>query len=76
MKNISNKPAVIKGIATQVSFDFQITTDPVELWASPTSRTRQEKQIYDEQFNPFYRTVQVIMAPVGNYTWVRQENHH
>lgn len=38
---------------------LKITTDPVELWASPNSRSRIEKEYYDSHFQPFYRTEQV-----------------
>lgn len=38
---------------------LRITTDPVELWASPNSRSRIEKEYYDSHFQPFYRTEQV-----------------
>ena len=45
-------------------FFFSVTTDPVELWSSPTSRARQEKDYFDVHFNPFYRTEQIfITAP-------------
>lgn len=47
----------------------QITTDPVELWASPTSRTRLDKDYFDSNFSPFYRTTQIIIQPKG-YGWV------
>ncbi|XP_050298712.1 NPC intracellular cholesterol transporter 1 isoform X2 [Anthonomus grandis grandis] len=40
---------------------LKITTDPVELWASPLSRSRVEKEYYDSHFNPFYRNEQVII---------------
>lgn len=40
-----------------------ITTDPVGLWAAPNSRSLREKIYFDEQFTPFYRTIQVIMTP-------------
>ncbi|KAL1139914.1 hypothetical protein AAG570_006891, partial [Ranatra chinensis] len=42
-----------------------ITTDPVELWASPDSRARLERKYFDENFEPFYRTEQVIIHAVG-----------
>ncbi|XP_046672378.1 NPC intracellular cholesterol transporter 1 isoform X2 [Homalodisca vitripennis] len=42
-----------------------LTTDPVELWASPTSRSRQEKTYFDSHFEPFYRTEQVIIHASG-----------
>jgi hypothetical protein len=41
---------------------LEITTDPVELWASPSSRSRLEKEYYDENFEPFYRTEQIIIT--------------
>ncbi|XP_057666723.1 NPC intracellular cholesterol transporter 1-like isoform X1 [Diorhabda carinulata] len=44
---------------------LQIITDPVELWASPTSRSRIEKEIFDSNFQPFYRTEQVIIRAVN-----------
>jgi Niemann-Pick C1 protein len=33
----------------------------VELWAAPGSRSRVEKDFYDQVFRPFYRTEQVII---------------
>ncbi|XP_054268696.1 NPC intracellular cholesterol transporter 1-like [Macrosteles quadrilineatus] len=46
------------------SFYLRLTTDPVELWASPSSRSRQEKTYFDTHFTPFYRTEQVIIHAV------------
>ena len=40
---------------------MQIETDPIELWAAPGSRSRVEKDFYDQVFRPFYRTEQVII---------------
>lgn len=40
---------------------YQVTTDPVELWASPTSRSRVEKEFFDSHFDPFYRNEQIII---------------
>ncbi|XP_055525163.1 NPC intracellular cholesterol transporter 1 homolog 1b [Wyeomyia smithii] len=42
---------------------IQITTDPVELWAAPESRSRLEKEYFDTRFSPFYRTAQVFIKP-------------
>eukprot|EP00118_Oscarella_pearsei_P017402 m.172024 g.172024 ORF g.172024 m.172024 type:complete len:1424 (+) comp39077_c0_seq10:145-4416(+) len=39
----------------------QITTNPVDLWSTPTSQTRLDKNYFDEHFGPFYRTEQVIV---------------
>ncbi|KAK3863989.1 hypothetical protein Pcinc_030288, partial [Petrolisthes cinctipes] len=44
---------------------LKITTDPVDLWASPHSRARLEKDYYDKNFQPFYRTAQIIIKPKG-----------
>ncbi len=50
-------------------FFFKITTDPVDLWSSPTSRAREEKAYFDKNFNPFYRTEMIIVtAPRYNYS--------
>ena len=51
---------------------FTIVTDPVDLWASTDSKARLEKQYFDENFAPFYRTEQVILTstvdlPVETY---------
>lgn len=39
-----------------------VTTDPIELWASPLSRSRIERAYFDEHFEPFYRTEQVCIV--------------
>ncbi|XP_065898214.1 NPC intracellular cholesterol transporter 1-like isoform X2 [Dysidea avara] len=41
---------------------FEVTTDPVELWSSPSSRARKEKNYFDQHFGPFYRTSQIIIT--------------
>ena len=54
-----------------LSFLFRLTTDPIELWASPTSRSRIERTFFEEHFRPFYRAEQVIIKALGepfNYT--------
>lgn len=58
---------LVVGLTIGVAF-LQVTTDPVELWASPTSRTRKHKDYFDSRFSPFYRTTQVIITPKG-YEW-------
>ena len=48
-------------------FFFKITTAPVDLWTSPTSRAREEKVYFDQHFSPFYRTeMLIITAPKFN----------
>ncbi|XP_050509778.1 NPC intracellular cholesterol transporter 1 isoform X3 [Diabrotica virgifera virgifera] len=44
---------------------LKIITDPVELWASPSSRSRVEKDFFDSHFEPFYRTEQVIIRAIN-----------
>ena len=41
---------------------YQITTDPVELWSSPSSQARQEKEYFDSNFGKFFRTEQMIFS--------------
>ena len=41
---------------------LKITTDPVELWAAPNSRSRIEREFFDSNFEPFYRIEQVCGA--------------
>lgn len=44
---------------------LKITTDPVELWAAPNSRSRVEREFFDSNFEPFYRVEQIIIK--SNY---------
>ncbi|KAB0803649.1 hypothetical protein PPYR_00619 [Photinus pyralis] len=50
---------------TYGAFSLNVTTDPVEIWASPTSRSRQEKDFFDLEFSPFYRTEQIFIKAVN-----------
>uniref|UniRef100_T1H0W5 NPC1 middle luminal domain-containing protein n=1 Tax=Megaselia scalaris TaxID=36166 RepID=T1H0W5_MEGSC len=43
---------------------LHITTNPVELWASPQSRARVEREYFDSTFQPFYRIEQIIIKAV------------
>ncbi|XP_072296982.1 NPC intracellular cholesterol transporter 1 [Eucyclogobius newberryi] len=43
-------------------FYMRIITDPVELWSSPDSQARQEKDYFDNHFGPFFRTAQLIIT--------------
>ncbi|CAL4069350.1 unnamed protein product, partial [Meganyctiphanes norvegica] len=57
---------VILAVGMSVGIIFlRVTTDPVELWASPLSRARKEKDYFDRNFEPFYRTEMLIIRPVG-----------
>ncbi|CAL4059784.1 unnamed protein product, partial [Meganyctiphanes norvegica] len=64
--------ALIGGIIVVIALCYgivylKLTTDPVKLWASPTSRSRLEKDMFDNTFAPFFRTTQVIIAPSDEY---------
>ncbi|XP_055301385.1 NPC intracellular cholesterol transporter 1 isoform X4 [Sitodiplosis mosellana] len=49
---------------------LKITTDPVELWAAPNSRSRIEREFFDSNFEPFYRIEQIIIkANLPNFTY-------
>ena len=59
-------PVIVLSIAFAVGLSsgmvyLTVTTDPIELWASPTSRSRVEKDFFDSTFRPFYRTSQVYI---------------
>ena len=41
---------------------LRITTDPIELWAAPNSRSRLERDFFGATFRPFYRTEQIIIT--------------
>lgn len=65
-------PGLVLSVGLMVTASFSvglgylnITTDPVELWASPHSRSRVEKTYFDEHFEPFYRVEQIILTSVG-----------
>lgn len=47
------------------AFQLQVTTDPVEIWAAPSSRARLEKDFFESRFAPFYRTEQIFLKAVG-----------
>lgn len=41
---------------------FDVETDPVRLWVGPTSESKLQKEYFDENFGPFYRTEQVFVT--------------
>ncbi|XP_060107597.1 NPC1-like intracellular cholesterol transporter 1 [Heteronotia binoei] len=61
---------VVVALSSGIVF-IQLTTEPIELWSSPDSQARKEKDFYDENFGPFFRTNQVILTVKGhpNYTY-------
>lgn len=53
---------VLVGVLSAGMALIKLTTDPVELWSSPNSRARQEKDFHDKHFAPFFRTNQIIIT--------------
>ncbi|KAM7400435.1 hypothetical protein PAMA_004903 [Pampus argenteus] len=49
---------------------MRITTNPVELWSSPNSQAREEKDYFDSHFGPFFRTAQLIITTPLNNTYM------
>ncbi|XP_036411674.1 NPC intracellular cholesterol transporter 1 [Colossoma macropomum] len=41
---------------------MRVTTNPVDLWSAPGSKARQEKDYFDQNFGPFFRTEQLIIT--------------
>ncbi|KAL0949555.1 hypothetical protein HGRIS_009604 [Hohenbuehelia grisea] len=41
---------------------FAIETDPVRLWVAPDSESKQQKDFFDANFGPFYRTEQIFVT--------------
>uniref|UniRef100_A0A915NRK2 SSD domain-containing protein n=1 Tax=Meloidogyne floridensis TaxID=298350 RepID=A0A915NRK2_9BILA len=53
---------------------IRLTTDPVELWSSPGSDAREQKEFFDNNFGPFYRTEQIIIVPKDQSFWEREDS--
>ncbi|XP_048518138.1 NPC intracellular cholesterol transporter 1 homolog 1b [Dendroctonus ponderosae] len=56
-------------------FYLKVTTDPIELWASPSSRSRKEKDFFDTYFSPFYRTNQVFIRAASMSSFYFSSNY-
>ncbi|XP_075457835.1 NPC1-like intracellular cholesterol transporter 1 isoform X2 [Ascaphus truei] len=59
---------LVVGLSAGMVF-IKLTTDPVELWSSPNSRGRQEKDLHDANFGPFFRTNQLIITVQNRSTY-------
>lgn len=57
--------AIVVAIFSAGLKSVELTTDPVELWSAPNSRARQEKDFHDRNFDPFFRTNQLILTAPG-----------
>ncbi|VDP88598.1 unnamed protein product [Echinostoma caproni] len=76
-RSIATHPFVSLSVSSVVSIAlcaglslFSVTTNPVELWSAADSRSRLEKNYFDQNFAPFYRTEQLIVYPVNqSFFW-------
>ena len=50
------------GLSYGLAF-LRVTDNPLELWSNKLSRSRVEKDFYEESFGPFYRVAHVIITP-------------
>lgn len=50
-----------------------MTTDPIELWSSPTSQSRIEKENYEAAFGSFFRVQQVIIRSKKSKGFIYQD---
>ncbi|GBP34888.1 NPC intracellular cholesterol transporter 1 homolog 1b [Eumeta japonica] len=67
-----NHPLVVIMITSWISIAMlygflmlNLTTNPIELWSSPESRTRQDLNYFNTRFGPFYRAAQVYIQITG-----------
>lgn len=42
--------------------DFSVETDPVRLWVSPSSEAAQQREFFDKEFGPFFRSEQLFVS--------------
>ncbi|XP_040201975.1 NPC1-like intracellular cholesterol transporter 1 isoform X2 [Rana temporaria] len=61
-KTVIGVSVILVGVLSAGMALIKLTTDPVELWSSPNSRARQEKDFHDKHFGPFFRTNQIIIT--------------
>ncbi|GIX80793.1 NPC intracellular cholesterol transporter 1 [Caerostris darwini] len=45
--------------------NFDVTTNPVDLWVSPGSEARKDMEDYNKYFGPFYRIEHIIITPTN-----------
>lgn len=68
----ANNPVLMLMITSWICFamffgvmKLQLTTDPIELWSSPESRSREHLNYFNSRFGPFYRAAQVYLQMKG-----------
>ncbi|UYV60289.1 NPC1 [Cordylochernes scorpioides] len=68
---VAGRPVLVMSISLQASvllslgllFNYDVTIDPVKLWASPASQARRDMEYFNQHFGPFYRIEQLIITP-------------
>lgn len=65
---------VVMGVFASGMYRFEVVTNTVELWSAPDSRARIEKNYFDENFGPFYRTEMIIVKPLNQTAYFDAEN--
>ncbi|XP_070161109.1 NPC intracellular cholesterol transporter 1 homolog 1b [Polyergus mexicanus] len=55
---------IVLGLSYGINY-LSVTVNPIEIWAAPNSRSRVEKDYFDNHFQPFYRTEQIFIKSVG-----------
>lgn len=53
---------IIGSLSSGIYFSGQLETNPVNLWVSSNADAYKQKEIYDSQFGPFYRTEQIYVV--------------
>lgn len=53
---------LIVGLLSLGWIRFAVETDPVKLWVAPDSAAATEKQFFDDNFGPFFRTEQAFLV--------------
>ena len=68
--------AVFVGIANIGWRDFEVEVDPVRLWVAPGSTAKMQKDIFDQEFGPFYRPQQVFLMDQHSYSGLSTLRHN
>ncbi|XP_071038011.1 NPC intracellular cholesterol transporter 1 isoform X2 [Parasteatoda tepidariorum] len=50
-------------LSSGLLLNFDVTTNPVDLWVSASSEARHDMEYFNNHFGPFYRIEQVIITP-------------
>ncbi|KAF6762740.1 patched family-domain-containing protein [Ephemerocybe angulata] len=59
--------ALVVGILNIGWQNFEVETDPVRLWVSPSSESKLQKEYFDQNFGPFYRTEQMFVTSIPGF---------